>query len=103
MGGLISSTHGGPYLENAPFNPAYYRFTIASQAVLMIATVKSLGPPIVYRTPVLTRAHRPAQKLKHSRVVGSYLRQRERAKLTVQQWLQPWRRTKPRIQGSFLP
>jgi hypothetical protein len=52
MGGLISSTHGGPYLENAPFNPAYYRFTIASHAVLMIATVKSLGPPIAYRTPV---------------------------------------------------
>jgi hypothetical protein len=52
MADLISSTHGGPYLENAPFNPAYYKFSIVSHGVLMIATVKSLGPPIVDRTPV---------------------------------------------------
>ena len=52
MADLISSSHGGPYIENAPFNPPYYWFSIASHGVLMIATVKSLGPPIVYRTPV---------------------------------------------------
>ena len=52
MADLISSAHGGPYLQSAPNNPAYYKFSIAPHGVLRIATVKSLGPPIVYSTPV---------------------------------------------------
>jgi len=34
MADLISSAHGGPYLQSAPNNPAYYRFSIAPHGVL---------------------------------------------------------------------
>jgi hypothetical protein len=52
MADLISSAHHGPYLQSAPKNPDYYKFSIASHGVLKIATVNSLGPPILYRTAV---------------------------------------------------
>lgn len=52
MSDLTSSTHGGPYLQSAPSNPAYYRFTIVAGGFLKVASVKSLGPPITYNTPV---------------------------------------------------
>jgi hypothetical protein len=48
---LISQENGGPYIENAPVNPAYYKFSI-SHGVLKVAAAKSLGPPMVYATPV---------------------------------------------------
>ncbi len=53
MADLLSSAHGGPYLNRAPSNPHFYRFSIAARGVLEIATVKALGPPIVYNAPVL--------------------------------------------------
>jgi hypothetical protein len=54
MAALVSSARGGPYIQNAPYNPAYYKFSI-SHGVLKLAAVKSLGPPIVYAAPVTYR------------------------------------------------
>jgi hypothetical protein len=50
MTALTAKAHGGPYLQNAPFNPAYYEFSI-SHGVLKVAVAKSLGPPTEYTTP----------------------------------------------------
>jgi hypothetical protein len=48
---LTSTAHGGPYLRNAPFNPAIYKFSI-SRGVLKLAAIKSLGPPTTYASPI---------------------------------------------------
>ena len=45
---LTSSARGGPYLQDWPYNPAYYRYSIDSRGVLELASVKSVGPPFVY-------------------------------------------------------
>jgi hypothetical protein len=47
---LVSHAKGGPYLEDAPYNPKYYQFSI-SHGVLKLATVTSEGPPIAYSAP----------------------------------------------------
>jgi hypothetical protein len=44
---LTSSADGGPYITEAPFNPAYYKFSI-SHGVLKLAVVKSISPHITY-------------------------------------------------------
>jgi hypothetical protein len=50
MSAIISSANGGPYIQSAPYNPKYYKFSI-SHGLLKLAEVKSIGPPITYATP----------------------------------------------------
>jgi hypothetical protein len=47
---LVGKRHGGPYITNWPYNPAYYVFSIKS-GVLDLAVLKSVGPPFVYTKP----------------------------------------------------
>ena len=49
---LESSARGGPYLQDWPYNPAYYRYSIDSRGVLELAIMKSAGPPFVYTKAV---------------------------------------------------
>ncbi|MGC2150398.1 MAG: hypothetical protein WA618_00030 [Terriglobales bacterium] len=51
MAMLASKVHGGPFLRNAPFNPEIYKFSV-SHGILMLAVIKSLGPPTTYASPV---------------------------------------------------
>ncbi len=51
MGDLTSSANGGPYIQNAPFNPTYYKFSI-SHGVLKLAVVKTVSPHITYKDAV---------------------------------------------------
>lgn len=48
--GLVTTAHGGPYIQSWPYNPAYYRFSITS-GVLELSIVTSHGPPATFGTP----------------------------------------------------
>lgn len=48
--GLVSSAHGGPYIESWPYNPAYYRYSVKA-GLLDISIVTSHGPPATFSVP----------------------------------------------------
>jgi hypothetical protein len=48
--GLVSSAHGGPYIESWPYNPAYYRYSI-KVGILKLSIVTSSGPPATFSAP----------------------------------------------------
>ena len=50
-GRLDVNANGGPYIQNAPFNPTYYKFSI-SHGVLKLAVVKTVSPHITYKDAV---------------------------------------------------
>ena len=54
---LVRKGHGGPYLQNWPYNPAYYRYSVKA-GVLELAILKSVGPPFVYSKPTAYKGPR---------------------------------------------
>ncbi len=61
---LVDKRNGGPYLQNWPYNPAYYRYSIKA-GILRLNLLKSVGPPFVYSKSTVYKGPRSCKDVEH--------------------------------------